>query len=315
MSIDTRPIRVVPSDPAITPLPYHRLAHERPGTARWWRPLATLGTTIGLAVGAALVLILVLAIATLVVPPDWRPTEALDDPRNPADILFMLSFIAIGLPAVVLGSRWGGGMRGAIHSVAGRLRWGMLLRAAVVVVPIYALIIGGSLLLSPPTDFAWPAADARTVAVFAIVILLVPLQCAAEEYAFRALPQQVIGTWLRSPVWGILLPVPLFMIGHGYDWVGQIDIAAFAICTGFLVWKSGGVELAIVMHTANNLVLFLFAPFSASSLQQGSVDPSLLLFSMPLLLGTTAALALWVSRTHGLRFFEPVTSSPRPARE
>jgi membrane protease YdiL (CAAX protease family) len=293
-------------------LPFHRLAHDRPTTARWWRPLATFGVAAGLALAGSLALILVAAIATLVAQPAWRPSELLDDPRNPGDMLFMLGFLAIGVPAVVLGSRWGGGMRGAIHSVARRFRWALLLRAASVVVPLYAAVLVGSFVISPPADFSWPAADGRTLAVFAIVLLLAPLQCAAEEYAFRALPQQMLGTWLRSPLWGILLPVPLFMVGHGYDVVGQIDIAVFAVCMGFLVWKSGGVELAIVVHTANNLVLFLLAPFSPSSLVQGTVEPWTLLLSLPLTLGVTAGLALWVSRTHRLRFFEPVRSAARP---
>lgn len=308
MSIDTHQHRVPTA--ASEPLPYHRLAHRLPGTAHWWRPLASVGVATGLAVAGALVVILAIAIATLVAPPSWRPSELLDDPRNPGDMLFMLGFLAIGVPAVVLGSRWGGGTRGAIHSVALRVRWGLLLRAASAVVPLYALVLVGSFVIAPPTDFSWPPADGRTVAVFAIVLLLAPLQCAAEEYAFRALPQQALGTWLRSPLWGILLPVPFFMIGHGYDWIGQIDIAVFALSMGFLVWKSGGVELAIVVHTANNLVLFLLAPFSPSSLTQGAIEPWVLLLSLPLTLGVTAGLTLWVSRTHRLRFFEPVRSTP-----
>ena len=292
-------------------LPFHRLARERPATTRWWRPLATLGVAGGLALAASLAVILAAAIATLVAPASWRPSELLEDPRNPGDMMFLLGFLAIGMPAVVLGSRWGGGMRGAIHSVARRFRWSLLLRAASVVVPLYAVILVGSFVLAPPPDVSWPAADGRTIAVFAIVLLLTPLQCAAEEYAFRALPQQMLGTWLRSPLWGILLPVPLFMVGHGYDAIGQIDIAVFAVCMGFLVWKSGGVELAIVVHTANNLVLFLLAPFSPSSLTQGTVEPWTLLLSLSLTIGVTAGLALWVSRTHGLRFFEPVLSAAR----
>ncbi|RUR03372.1 CPBP family intramembrane glutamic endopeptidase [Labedella endophytica] len=305
----------IPS-PSPTPgnTPYHRLALERPGTARWWRPLATLGVTTGLALGGFGIAIVVFAVATIIL--SWEPTEGLADPRNPGDVLLLLGFIAIGVPAVVLGSRWGGGMRGAIHSVARRVRWGLLLRAASVVLPLYAVVLVGSFVLAPPTDLSWPPADGRLLAVLAVVLLLTPLQCAAEEYAFRALPQQVLGIWLRSPLWGILLPVPLFMIGHGYDWVGQIDLAVFAVCMGFLVWKSGGVELAIVVHTANNLVLFLLAPFSPSSLEQGAVPPEALLLSLPLTLGVTAGLALWVSRRHGLRFFEPVTSAgPRPTAD
>ena len=221
-------------------------------------------------------------------------------------MLVGLGMIALMIPAVVLGPRWGAGLRGAIHSVAGGVRWRLLFHAAAVVFPFYAAVHLISFLVSPPEDFAWPSADLRTAAVFVIILLLVPLQCAGEEYAFRGLPQQMLGTWLRSPFWGILLPVPLFMIGHGYDWVGQVDVAVFAICVGFLVWKSGGLELAIVVHIGNNLILFLLAPFSATSLEQGAVPPSVLLLSLPCTLVVTAGLSWWVSRTHGLSWFEPV---------
>lgn len=288
-------------------LPYHRLSHGHIGMARWWRPLSTLGIAAGLYVATFLAVIVFSVVAAFIVPGAWAPSEMLDDPRSPADMMFGLGVIALMLPAAVFGSRWGAGLRGAIHSVAGRVRWRMLYRAAVVVFPFYAAVHLISFLVSPPDDFAWPSPDLRTVAVFLIILLLVPLQCAGEEYAFRGLPQQMFGTWLRSPVWGILLPVPLLMLGHGYDWVGQIDIAVFAICAGFLVWKSGGLELAIVIHTANNLILFLLAPFSASSLEQGAVPPAVLLLSLPCTLGVTAGLTWWVSRSQGLAWFEPVT--------
>lgn len=302
MTIDSPPV----DQSTELQLPYHRLSRGHLGTARWWRPLSTLGVAAGLYLAASLAVIVCSVVAVFIVPEAWAPSEMLDDPRNPTDMLVGLGMIALMLPAAVLGSRWGGGLGGAIHSVAGRVRWRMLFRAAAVVFPFYAAVHLISFLVSPPQDFAWPSADARTVAVFVIILLLVPLQCAGEEYAFRGLPQQMLGTWLRSPFWGILLPVPLFMIGHGYDWVGQIDIAVFAICAGFLVWKSGGLELAIVVHTANNLILFLLAPLSASSLEQGAVPPAALLLSLPCTLAVTVGLTWWVSRSHGLGWFEPV---------
>lgn len=295
---------------AVGPQPYHRVAHLDPRTARWWRPLATLGVGAGLLLGVAavgLVAVLVAAVVSLAAPgvlPAVSPE--LDDPRNPLDLLLMLGSIAVLLPVVVLALRWGGGQRGTVHSVVGRFRWGMALRAAAVVVPLYAAVQWGLTALWPAPDTSVPPLDGRLLLVVLVVLVMTPLQCAAEEYAFRGLPQQVLGTWLRRPVWGVVLPVPLFMVGHGYDWVGQVDIAVFALATGFLVWKSGGLELAVVLHVANNLPLFLAAPLSPSSLQQGEVDPSALLFSLPLTLGLTAALTTWVSRTHGVAFWEPV---------
>lgn len=312
MASNPVPVLSTPVDTRPYPrLSYHRLAQQHPGTAQWWRPFAVLGTAVGLYAGALLVVLIVSVVLALTAPGNWGPSEFLEDPTNPMDLLIMLGLIALGLPAVVLGSRWGGGMRGAIHSITGRVRWRLLLKASMVVVPFYTLVHTVTFVLAPPADITPLVIDGKIVLVFVIILLLVPLQCAAEEYAFRALPQQLLGTWLRSPLWGILVPVPLFMIGHGYDWVGQIDLAVFAICMGFLVWKSGGIEIAIVVHTANNLILFFLAPLSPTSLHQGAVPPTALLLSVPMTLLVTAALTSWVSKTHGLRWFQPLRS-PAP---
>ncbi|MEZ5086292.1 MAG: CPBP family glutamic-type intramembrane protease [Tessaracoccus sp.] len=297
----------VPGLPAEKPLPYHRLMRQNPRSARWWRPLTALAVTVGMYVVFALPMLVFAVFMELVGAPGWKPSATWTDPTNPTDYVLGLGLLALMIPAAMLGMRWGGGARGIVHSVTSRIRWGLLGRAAAFVVPIYALRTGGSFLLDPPADFAWPEVGTSLIAAYVIIIVLAPLQCAGEEYVFRALPMQMFGAWLRSPLWGILIPVPLFMLGHGYHWAGQIDIAVFAICAGALVWKSGGLELAIVMHTANNLTLFLVAPFSASSLQQGAVDPALLLISLPFTIGVTALLWVWISRRYGLRAFEPVT--------
>jgi len=296
------------------PLDYHRLSHLEPRTARWWRPFATLGVGAGLllalaALGllAALVTVLVDELTTFPsLPSALRPSADLLDPRNPVDHLLNLGLIALLIPLVVLGLRWGGAQRGTVHSVDGHFRWRMALRAAAVVLPVFAVLHWTLLALIPPEDLSMPPVGAPLLAVVVIVLLLTPLQCAAEEYAFRGLPMQLLGTWLRTPVVGIVLPVPLFLLGHGYDWVGQIDLAVFALSMGFLVWKSGGVELAVVVHTANNLPLFLASPLSPSSLEQGAIAPWSLLYSLPLTLATTAALTVWVSRRHGVGLLEPV---------
>src|SRR5699024_12010593 len=77
-----------------------------------------------------------------------------------------------------------------------------------------------------------------------LALVLSPLQCAGEEIVFRALPMQMLGTWLRRPVLGILLPVPLFMLGPGYSWLGQVAIAVFAVVVGPLAAQTGALEVA-----------------------------------------------------------------------
>lgn len=297
----------------LPPLPYHRLMRQTPASSRWWRPLAVLGVAVGLYIAMlipALVLWIVGEAGTLGTA--LMPTPDLLDPTNPMDILLGLGLIALMLPAALLATRWAGRAPGILHSVRGRLRWGLLGRTTAIVLPIFAVVHGLGFVLDPPEDVRTPELGTSLLMVYLIVVALTPLQCAAEEYVFRGVPMQVFGTWLRSPLWGILVPVPFFVLGHGYDWVGQIDLAVFAICMGLLAWKSGGLEIPIVIHTANNLTLFLLAPFSPSSLEQGAVDPVALLLSLPLTLGLTAGLWVWVSRRHGVRFLEPVTRRDQP---
>ncbi|MEJ5913049.1 CPBP family intramembrane glutamic endopeptidase [Pseudokineococcus sp. 1T1Z-3] len=319
------PAGATPPVPTVTaaPVTYHRVAHLDPRSARWWRPVAVLGVAAGLLLAlataalAALLPVVVLEVVRedlgLAPLPAWvpLPSQGLDDPRNPVDLLLMLGTVALLLPVVVLALRWGGRQRGLVHSVEGRFRWAMALRAATVLLPAYAALLWGLAVVLPPADLSVPPLDGRLAVVLLVVLVLTPLQCAAEEYAFRGFPQQLLGTWLRRPVLGVLLPVPLFMAGHGYDWVGQVDIALFALAMGALVWKTGGLELAVVAHTANNLALLLAAPLSPSSLQQGEVDPWVLAVSLALTLLTTAGLWVWVSRTHGLRWSEPVRGTGR----
>ncbi|WP_159621460.1 CPBP family intramembrane glutamic endopeptidase [Ruania rhizosphaerae] len=297
-----RPQREAPP----TPVPYHRLAHLHRRTSQRWRPLLTLLLTAALWCGFLIAAGLLGLLLWWLVPGLPQPTPGLDDPRNPSDMLIAFGMIALLLPSVVLGSRWGGGAPRIVHSVLGCVRWRLLLRAGVVVLPLYAIVWWTSFLLDPPADASMPRLDVSLVALLVIVVVVVPLQSAAEEYAFRGLPQLALGTWLRSPVWGIVLPVPLFIVGHGYDVVGQVSVGMFALCAGFLVWKTGGLELAVVMHVANNLPLAVIAPLSPSSMHQGAVDPVYLLIDLPLTIGVTVSLTLWVSRIHGLRVLEPL---------
>lgn len=294
-------------------LPYHRLARLRPEAARWWRPLLVVIVAAVIAlVLFAIVLVGGLLVSLLPGVPD--PSPELDDPRNPMDTALGLATLAVMTPAVLWAYRFVGGRRGAaagsLHSVAGRFRWSLALRAAAVVIPVFAVVNGASVVFSG-ASFDVPQQRGAVVAILLIVVVAVPLQCAAEECVFRALPMQVCGIWLRSPLWGILLPVPLFVLGHEYDVWGQVDIAVFAVAMGLLAWKTGGIELPIVVHTANNLTLFLMSPFAPATVAQGAVDPRMLLISIPITVLTTLGLWAWVSRREGIGFLTPVRGAGR----
>jgi uncharacterized protein len=297
---------------SIEGVPYHRLTHLTPATSRWWRPIATLAVAGGLFFGAQIFLGVGLGVVSVFLPAGWQPSALMDDPTRPADVVLTEGLIALLVPAVVLGARWGGGTRGVIHSVAGRLRWNVLGRAAAVVVPLYVVVMAVGTAFSG-VAFDPPTVNAPSVTAFALILLLVPLQCAGEEYAFRALPQQALGTWLRSPAWGILLPILPFVVAHGYSWQGQVQVGFVALCAGVLVWKCGGLELAIALHTANNLGVFLVAVLTGAGMREDSGSTADLASSLALTAVATAALMLVASRVQGTRWLEPLRFHPAPS--
>ena len=92
-----------------------------------------------------------------------------------------------------------------------------------------------------------------------MMLLLVPVQCYAEELAYRGFMMQMLGRWLRTPWLPIVLPAVLFMLSHAYDPWGQSTILAMGIYAGFLCWYTGGLEASISLHVANNVILMLLS--------------------------------------------------------
>ncbi|MBO6111186.1 MAG: CPBP family intramembrane metalloprotease [Methanobrevibacter sp.] len=104
-----------------------------------------------------------------------------------------------------------------------------------------------------------------SIGFFIVCLILVPLQCIAEEYVFRGLIMQTFGSWLNIPVLAVVLQSIVFGIMHGYNSLGNITIVISGLLMGILAWKSNGIEVSSAMHTANNLCLALFVMFGLSS--------------------------------------------------
>ena len=98
-----------------------------------------------------------------------------------------------------------------------------------------------------------------------ITIVLVPLQCIAEEYVFRGLIMQTWGSWLNMPVAAIILQAIIFAILHGYNSIGIIEVGISGLIFGFFTWKTNGIEVSSALHTANNFTISLFVMLGLSS--------------------------------------------------
>lgn len=235
------------------PLRFHRLARTRRG---WWRPLVMLVTA---AVSYVLVLAAVLfsvAMAGLASPRIERVADsAFADEQgsmeDPAQAVVMLGMLALMVPACQLAARVAG-RRGQLSSVDGRFRWGLFARALVPSLLVLGTFIGVSVAVAP----AHLPRNPQLWTMLAVIVVLVPVQAAGEEFVFRGLLPQVVGAWLRSPVWGVLISLPLFVAGHEYNAVGLAGTGTFAAGAAWLVWRTGGLEAAIAWHAVNNVLVF-----------------------------------------------------------
>ncbi|MEX1079890.1 MAG: CPBP family intramembrane glutamic endopeptidase [Homoserinimonas sp.] len=279
-------------------LAYHRLARSSP-KYRWWRPLVTGLIALGFFIVLSLVVVVALIVVVLFDPAglgadfEGLINEGVIDTRIPAVLAFSLISIALMLPSLWL-ARLIMGPRpvGLLSSVAGRLRWGWMLRligpalvafGASFVVYLFVL----PLLMNEP--ILAPEVGPNLWLMLAIILLLVPLQAAAEEYVFRGYLMQAIGGWLQHPAFAILLPVPLFMIGHLYDVWGLLDVGVFAVFAAWLTWRTGGLEAAIVAHIINNSAIFVLGEFDL--VDTNTTEGSLIGL---LVTGATLALYSWI---------------------
>lgn len=255
------------------PLEYHRLLR---GTAnyRWWKPLLLLLLS-GVYFG---ILTVVITIAFVPIMMMFDPEYAMDvttgaaemlDTQRPVSILLSMVSIIIMIPAVLL-AMLSLGMRpmGRIWSVAGRMRWGLLLRlfgiAVVAVIVMNFVGIGVDFALNP-TVVSEPATDGgadfdvnAALLSLLFIILLVPFQATAEEVVFRGLFMQVLGSWLKNPWFAILIPTIGFALAHIYDVWGLAAVGLMGGVAAWLTYRTGGLEAAIAIHIVNNLVAFGF---------------------------------------------------------
>ena len=298
---------------------YHRLARSAPGY-RWWKPLVTGLIALGIFVGFTIVLVVIL-LASTVVFPEVGPiitkliTTGTIDNSAPVVLAFSLSSIAVILPSVWL-ARLIMGPRpvGLLSSIAGRLRWRWMAR---LILPV-AIAYGASTLFSV---FVLPvlsgesiphgAVSSSTWIVVLVAVLLVPLQATAEEFFFRGYLAQTIGGWLKHPLFAILLPVPLFTIGHQYDVWGLIDVSVFAVVAGWLVWRTGGLEASIVAHVVNNTVIFVIGAFGLVDVNS-KTGSGLGVVISALTLALYAWLVVRAAKRFGLTLVRVITIPPPP---
>lgn len=299
---------------------FHRLARSWP-QYRWWKPLITALLGIAFYVVFTVVLLVIGAIIAFATSADMQrfaDMAVVIDLSNPVILAVTLLSLILMIPALALAELIVGPRPiGLLSSVAGRIRWRWM---AVCVAAALAVFLA-SLLVSTIISFFFPEEGAPApvqqdtsilLIMLALSILAVPFQAAAEEYVFRGFLMQAIGSWLRHPAFAILLPVPLFVLGHGYDPLGQTDVAIFAIFAGWISWRTGGLEAAIAVHAINNMTIFVLGAFGLVDVNSTEGSVSGLVVSVATM-AVTAVVIVRLANRRGIDRTRAVSPGPIPA--
>ena len=95
-----------------------------------------------------------------------------------------------------------------------------------------------------------------TAASLVVVTVLGPLQCIAEEYIFRGLLMQTLGSWFRIPVIAVILQSAVFALAHPYNMIGKACIFVSGMVFALTAWIGRGIEVSSAFHICNNMTIF-----------------------------------------------------------
>ncbi|MEE1150455.1 MAG: type II CAAX endopeptidase family protein [Methanobrevibacter sp.] len=140
--------------------------------------------------------------------------------------------------------------------------WNFKLYLKALIIPFIALMVFQGI------DVAINGADGTyhfSILFLIASLILVPLQCTAEEFVYRGLIMQTFGSWFKIPVLAIVLQAIIFSVSHGYNSLGLVEVFVSGLIFGFLTWKTNGIEVSSAMHTANNFSISLFIMFGLRS--------------------------------------------------
>jgi membrane protease YdiL (CAAX protease family) len=240
-----------------------------------------------------------------------------------------LLVIAVWTPAVLFTARWVQRRPiGSVSSVAGRLRGRWLLSCGSAAIVYVMLFFAAFFLLFSLFDTSVGAQDelgwvgwSRFLAPAIVILLLVPLQAAAEEYVFRGWLLQAVGTYFRSSWPGIILSSVLFCLVHGIlaenIWAFA-DFTLFGVVLAVLTIRTGGLEAGIALHTVHNYALFLLLAATGELELASPVDysgyPWQLLAATAVALAVFAVLVGWLARRRGLATVTAPAADATPER-
>ena len=179
--------------------------------------------------------------------------------------------IAITLPALAIAARIVRDRPFSSYSSSrGGWNWGVFGRSLALATVVFFLTTFGQALFFP--EEGADGVIRFTVLGAVLCAVLVPIQAAAEEYLYRGLIMQTIGSWTRLPMVAVALSAIVFAVSHSYGVLGITSVFVHGLGFALLTWYTKGLEASSSAHIANNLAVFFCDGLGLVSNRDGGID-------------------------------------------
>ena len=181
-----------------------------------------------------------------------------------ASVYFSYISIAVFIPAIYIASKI---VRdrpfSSYASSRGGWNWKLYFKCLLIPLAVYIIVNVISILIDKN-----PKTSTSQVSLITMVLslILIPLQCIAEEYVFRGALMQALGSWFKIPILAIVIQAIIFALLHSYDALGVISIAISGVVYGLLAWRTNGIEAGAAIHSINNLMGFYIVALGLGSI-------------------------------------------------
>ncbi len=255
---------------------------------RWWKPVlaVVLGVLGFLFFGFVIVLIGLFVEAAVNGRSFLEVAQELGE-NTITPITFLANSVSLGLlvPLTFVLSRLVGQKGGWMSSVVGGVRWRWLAKCFGVSLVAVTILVGVDIYLGGWANQELALRPGWWWLLIGIIVVT-PFQAAGEEYLIRGLLNRAVASFvparLAGAVLGAVLSSLVFMLIHAADdpWL-NVTYFSMGMLFSYLAWRTGGLEAAVAMHAANNLVSMLFLPFQDISevfdRAEGTGDPTVLI--------------------------------------
>ncbi|MDR2915077.1 MAG: CPBP family intramembrane metalloprotease [Tannerella sp.] len=191
-------------------------------------------------------------------------------------VLFAMLFVfAVMLIAAAVfiklihGRSWTEVINGTRHVRWSRFSFGFLVFGFITIV---LLVIS---YLVEPGNLEFRFEPMKFLILLIVSVMFIPLQATAEEFLFRGYLAQGVASWTHSRWWALIIPSVLFGLLHSYNpevaeygfgvMITQYIFMGFMF--GLMSILDDGIELAMGVHTVNNLLGSVLVTYKGSALQ------------------------------------------------